>query len=158
MNKPKEFWVKTDKVIIDEDMLPIILKYTWHIRKDKLTKYAFTNVKIGNKNFGVSMHRLLTGMSSSEVDHINRNGLDNRISNLRFATKQQNSYNRVRKNKYGYRGVFKPKKSPHYSFQIQFNGKKFTKNGFKTAEDAARAYDLKNKELHGEFGIRNFED
>lgn len=66
--------------------------------------------------------------------------------------------NRVRKNKHGYRGVFKPKDTPHYSFQIQLNGKKFTKHGYKTAEDAARAYDLKNKELHGEFGIRNFED
>ena len=161
MSKPREtFGLKIGEhtVLIDYEMYQIISKFTWHIRKDKQTHYAFTNIKIGSKNFGLSMHRLLTGISSSQVDHKNRNGLDNRLENLRYASKKENSYNRVRKNALGFRGVYKPKGSKNYSFQIQKDGKRYYKHGFKTIEDAAKSYDIKSRELHGEFGIRNFKD
>lgn len=107
---------------------------------------------------GIRMHRLITGLRAGEIDHRNRNGLDNRKENLRFATPTQNSANRVRKNKLGYRGVVFIKDQNTYAVQLQFNGKKIYKRGFATAEDAAREYDKISKELHGEFGIRNFED
>jgi hypothetical protein len=157
-DKPIEFWIDDHKTLVDEVNINIIKKFTWHVRQDKQTFYAFSNMKIGNKNHHISMHRLLTGFSSSEIDHINGNGLDNRECNLRFATRKQNSYNRRRKNSLGFRGVYKPKRSPYYAVQIQIEGKRLSRYGFKTAEEAARAYDKLNKELHGEFGVRNFKD
>ena len=42
------------------------------------------------------MHREVLKVSDDLfVDHINRNGLDNRKANLRPATKAQNNYNRL---------------------------------------------------------------
>ena len=150
----RQFYVGSHLITVDEEMIPILSKFTWHVNKDKQTFYAQTSVKIGGKTHCVSMHRLLTGLLSSEIDHINRNGLDNRLDNLRHATKKQNSYNRKRKNKFGLRGVFKRGES--YSFQIQKDYKKVTGNGFATAEEAAAAYDAECIKLHGEFGLLNF--
>jgi hypothetical protein len=157
-SKARELLISGKLVLIDENMFEIVNKFTWHLIKNRKDFYAYTNMKIGGKNHLVSMHRLLTGFSSSIIDHKNRNTLDNRCSNLRFATRMQNSYNRVKINKHGYRGVFIPSNSKNYAFQIQANGKRISQYGFKTAEEAAKAYDKANKELHGEFGIRNFKD
>lgn len=156
---PREFYVGSDLIIVDEEMIPILAKFTWHINRDKQTKYAVTNVKIAGKQTSLSMHRLLCGLPNSEIDHINRNGLDNRLCNLRFCTKAENQRNRKRENKFGFRGVYKTKKNiSTFACQIQINGRKIHEVGFKTAEDAARRYDELCKQYHGEFGIRNFED
>ncbi len=155
-NKFRELKIKDDIVLIDEDMYPIISKFTWYVRKDKNTKYASTSIKIGANQHIIQMHRLLTGMKGSLVDHRNRNGLDNRLSNLRYATNKQNSYNRIRSNKYGYRGVFIPQGCKTFAIQIQKDGKKITRYGYKTAIEAAMAYDVICKEYQGEFGILNF--
>lgn len=154
----REFLINGLAVIVDAEDYPVVSRFTWHIKKDKKTFYAYTNIKIGGKQCGLSLHRLLTGIKESQCDHINRNGLDNRKENLRYATNKENSCNRVRENKYGFRGVYKPKKSPNFSFHIQKGDIRIRKHGFKTAEDAAKEYDKLSKELHGEFGIRNFKD
>lgn len=153
---PREFYVGSHLIIVDDEMIPILSKFTWHIQKNKQTFYAYTNVKIGGRATSLSMHRLLTGMTSGIVDHKNRNGLDNRLENLRFATKRQNSYNRARKNKTGFRGVYRHRDK--FACQIQAGEVRIDKTGFNTAEEAARMYDKLSKELHGEFGIRNFKD
>lgn len=155
---PKEFVINGYSIIIDQCMLPIISQFQWYVLKGRNTHYVYTNIKIGNKNHALSMHRLLTGIRKAMVDHKNRNGLDNRMSNLRYCTAKENSRNRVRENKLGYRGVYKPAKTNTFAFQIRAGGKHKSGYGFKTPEDAARAYDEASKELHGEFGIRNFKD
>lgn len=155
--KPRVIKVKNHNILLDEEDYSFISRFKWHIKKDKNTYYAYTNIYIANKNTSVSIHRLLTQLRNCTIDHKNRNGLDNRKENLRFCTAKQNSYNRVRKNKFGFRGVYLPKRSKTFYFQIQKDGKKIHSGGYKTAKDAAIAYDKINRELHGEFGIRNFE-
>lgn len=145
-------------VKVDADDHAWLSRFSWHIVKSKKTFYAYTTFHFLGKKRSVSMHRLITGMAASQIDHKNCDGLDNRKSNLRYCEPWQNGVNHVRKNKLGYRGVFKPKGGPTYAFQILKQGKRHTQYGFKTAEDAARAYDKMSKELHGEFGIRNFKD
>lgn len=144
-------------VSVDSEMVHFLQRFTWYIKTDKNTHYAMTSVKIGGKNHALSMHRLLTGMVTGQIDHINNNGLDNRKVNLRYATNQQNSCNRVRNNRHGFRGVTHDHNNG-WRCQISVNGKRYGKAGFKTAEEAARAYDELSKEHHGEFGIRNFKD
>lgn len=156
--RAREILVKNHTILVDEEDFAFLSRFKWSVCKDKKTYYAKTNFFLYGKNYGVTMHKLITCMRNTMIDHKNRNGLDNRKENLRFCTARQNSYNRVRTNKLGFRGVYKTKRSPNYSYQIQANGKRYHKHGFKTAEEAAREYDRLNRELHGEFGIRNFKD
>lgn len=89
----------------------------------------------------------------TDIDHANQDSLDNRISNLRIATRSQNSAN----GKWGkklYRGVIKRGNS--YSAKTSKNKTIFRLGSFATAEAAARAYDKKAVELFGEFARPNF--
>lgn len=155
--KPREFKIKDQTVIVDEEDYPIVSRMKWHLKKDKNTFYAYANIKVGGKQTSLGLHRFISGMTASQVDHKNRNGLDNRKSNLRYSTNQQNCCNRVRKNAFGYRGVYQPKGTSTYSFQIQCKGIKHHGHGFITPEMAAMAYDEASLRLHGEFGVRNFQ-
>jgi len=84
-----------------------------------------------------------------EVDHINRNKLDNRWNNLRLATHSNNSTNCVRKKKSGLpRGVVLSRGL--YQSQIMINKKCIWLGRFNTIEEAHQAY-LKASEFRKEF-------
>lgn len=86
------------------------------------------------------------------ADHISRDRLDNRRSNLRWATKKQNGANmQPRPNSSGYRGV--SRRGTRKKFQAIITLHLGT---FDTAEEAARAYDAKAREIWGEFATLNF--
>lgn len=87
------------------------------------------------------------------VDHLNRNGLDNRKANLRLATANQNQWNRGanRTNITGLKGVHKLKHGGKFQSNIRFNGKKIYLGLYDTAEMAHAAYREKANELHGAF-------
>lgn len=85
------------------------------------------------------MHRIImAAKKGAEVDHVNRNKLDNRKSNLRIATRSQNNHNvGLRKdNTSGQKGVsyFKPRNS--WVARIQIEGKRFYLGSFKNRDQA----------------------
>lgn len=87
-----------------------------------------------------------------EVDHINGVKNDDRIENLRLATRTQNQYNRpaLVTNKSGFKGV-----CPHrnkWRAQIQdHNGRNKNLGTFATPEEAAAAYAKAALELQNQF-------
>jgi HNH endonuclease len=94
------------------------------------------------------------------IDHINGNPSDNRIENLRAATRQTNNHNSVlaRHNTSGVKGVSYSKQNKHWRCSLSFNNKTKEVAGFKTIEDAADFMDLWRSEAHGKFannGIRS---
>lgn len=101
------------------------------------------------------LHRMIMNPSKGlQVDHINGDRLDNRKSNLRICTSADNSRNR--KNIKGvYKGVYFSKKNKNWVAQITKNYKCLHIGSFLNQEDAACAYNLKAKELHGEFAHLN---
>jgi HNH endonuclease len=87
-----------------------------------------------------------------EIDHINGDGLDNRLSNLRHASRQQNSCNRRcgKNNSLGIKGVF-PYKGGKFRARIRANGKLIDLGVFNTPEEGQAAYIEAAKAHHGEF-------
>src|SRR5579859_6186486 len=91
--------------LVDQEMLDIVNQYSWYLNQ---RGYAAYDSKInGRWTLGPFIYYQYYGVRPNFVDHINRNPLDNRIQNLRVATKSENMRNRPKQsnNKSGYKGV-----------------------------------------------------
>lgn len=89
--------------------------------------------------------------SQEELDHINGDRSDNRISNLRKATVAQNRTNKLRQsnNKSGYKWV--SKLGNRYRAEIRKNGKRVYSSIHDTPEAAYAAACTAAKQIHGEW-------
>ena len=81
-----------------------------------------------------------------EIDHINRDKLDDRIENLRLATSQEQKQNRGTKGVY-----FDPRRATHkwWSRITLDNGHKKYLGGYETEQEARQAYIEAKKKYHG---------
>jgi hypothetical protein len=111
--------------------------------------------------------RLKTEDQRYVIDHINGDGRDNRVANLRLANYSQNSQNRRKRlphcarndNKnYSskYKGVWLDKKTRKWRAQICFGGKKKHLGYYNDEAEAARVYDAAAVKFHGRFARLNF--
>lgn len=144
-------------VTVDEDKMEELSRYSWCLLKGRHTNYAVA--RVGGRL--VQMHRLLMDAPpGTQVDHRNRNGLDNRIENLRFASNTQNRQNTVARadNGLGLKGVYQVKgRSLAKPFRalIKVDGKVRSLGYFATAQEAAQAYDKEASSVFGEFAVLN---
>jgi len=100
------------------------------------------------------LHRMIMNAPDGmDVDHINGDKLDNRKSNLRICTRQENLMNVAKKknNTSGFKGVCFDKQSQKFKAQIRIDGKQKFLGLFEKAEDAHEAYKKAAVKLHGEF-------
>lgn len=119
----------------------------------------YRRLRFGNRNYLV--HRVIWIHQKGEIlhpetflDHIDGNGLNNRISNLRKATPLQNNMNcrAMTRNK-------KPRALPKgvdqvgnkYRARIRLDGKLVNLGLHETAQAANEAYFQRSQEEHGEF-------
>ena len=104
------------------------------------------------------MHRLILGEPPSDqkviVDHRDGNGLNNQRSNLRWVTKQENNCNRAGFGSSGFLGVSKSRGK--WVAKIRRDGIRYHLGTFVSEIEAAKAYDAKAIQLHGEFANLNF--
>lgn len=90
--------VKDTNVLIDKEDLNTFNKFKWHISD---TGYVVWRGILGSTKKTVRLHRLVIGAKEGEiVDHINRNKLDNRKSNLRIVDHSTNVRNSLRYENY----------------------------------------------------------
>jgi hypothetical protein len=94
---------------------------------------------------------LVHGSICGVIDHINGNTYDNRLSNLRCCSVQQNMCNQKNRkpNSTGLKGAYRDRNS--FKAQITYQGKVIRIGTFKTAQEAHLAYCKVAKELNGEF-------
>lgn len=126
---------------VDDEDFKELSKYKWYARKSRNTYYAERNMNINGKWKTIRMHRVILSTNPDlQIDHIDENGLNNRRSNLRIATHQENLRNQNnahRNNKLGIRGVCRNHKK--FCAHIQVNGRKIYLGRFFCLEKAMRA-------------------
>ena len=125
-------------VLIDEDDYDRVAPYKWYINVPQNARTLY----VANDRLG-KLHRYIMNVESSEdvVDHINRNGLDNRKENLRITTASMNSRNMDVKasNKFNHNGVcYEPPIGKHAGRYkaTWMEGGKFHKKSFSEAKYA----------------------
>jgi len=136
------------------------------IKSNKIIKLMFSShgyhvLSLGRKSH--SIHRLLAKHfipnpeNKKYVDHIDRNRLNNKLSNLRWVTHSENSLN-VRYESIGsskYKGVSWSKDRKKWVSNISINSKQTFIGSFDSELEAAFSYNEKAKEVQGEFAYIN---
>lgn len=141
--------------IVDEDFLEIIHEHNWYC-----SSWGYAVRFVGRKC--TFMHRCIIDVPDGyEVDHINRNKLDNRRCNLRICTKVQNQGNRPKPTckktpSSKFKGVHFSKRDGRFVAQSGSKSNPRNLGFFKIEEDAARCYDEWAREFYGEFALLNF--
>lgn len=109
-------------------------------------------------NTRIRAHRLIWAMVSGdwpdkEIDHIDGNPANNRLENLRLATRSQNEANKgIRSdNTSGAKGVSWVEKDGRWAARIKFEGRQHNLGYFQTRSDAEAAVSAKRREIHGHF-------
>ncbi len=153
---------------IDNDDEWVIEKYCgWYVNH---RGYVLAGIRRSRKK--IILHRvIMNAQKGIYIDHIDGNKLNNKKTNLRFATPTQNAWNKKFKLKKKYIGVFKFKSKSNGSrirkrttdkewyalISYTENGKRITKyiGYYDTELEAAKAYNEESIKIRGEFAMLN---
>lgn len=134
------------EIYIDEEDLPSFFREDWHFS-------GYCKNKKGELLHRFLLKDFLKEDSSLVVDHIDKNIYNNRKSNLRLATKQQNCFNAKlsKNNSSSVTGVSWDKSKNKWRAYIFYNGCQIHIGRYEDFSEAVRARLLKEKEMFGEF-------
>lgn len=140
---------------IDDDLYPKLSKYRWCRAVRGGVIYAVRNIlRKGIRRQEYLHHAVLGKVKSGHVvDHIDGNGLNNTLTNLRVVTQ---SVNTQRGRKWGdcpYRGVVK--RLGKWRARIFVRGKNVWLGTYGSAKEAARVYNLASSYYFGKWSYMN---
>jgi len=153
--------------IVDANDYEWLKGFNWSARYGTNTWYAVRCARVGDrsKKHLVWMHNVILPPPRGKiVDHSNHNGLDNRKTNLRVATRGENTCNCAKRKGCSsrFKGVIyryrKHSRRNHWYAYINATGKRRYLGCYATEEEAGRAYDEAAKKYHKEFARLNFPD
>src|SRR3990172_3522605 len=136
--------------IVDDEDFERVSSSRWCVLRRKFG-IDYSQASIDGRK--ILMHRfILDAPRGVQVDHRDRDGLNNTRANLRLATQSQNLGNQVKQHnsKYSYKGIYIHRGRWCASLAGKYIGV------FATPEAAALAYDRAAIERWGEFARTNF--
>lgn len=143
------------RFLVDEDAYEhMVAPYRWHVGSvtgDRV--YTSARIPTGSGNSTVLLARwLMNPPADAEVDHINKNPLDNRRENLRVVTRKQNEENggqrrSPRKFTSEHRGVYLDPYTKRWRAEVTHHGKAHKSPRFDTEAEAAEWARAKRLEL-----------
>ena len=154
MNQPSKL---PPGVLVDDEDLERVLQFRWHINH---LGYVVSDQRkwVQGRRSGkvILLHRFLLDFPDSQIDHKNRNRLDNRRNNLRLASKAQNMMNRAapKHSKSGYKCISWCSRLNRWRVQITFEGTKHELGYFKEIPDALKAYNDNIERIQGEWAVK----
>lgn len=139
---------------IDLDDIPKLGKCKW--RTIVKTRNGVESYYLGTGHT-IYFHRLIMGNPNCEIDHLNRNTLDNRKSNLRALSNSANRINCAMKsnNTLGVKGVYYIAKNNKYKAEFRYNNKRYNTKHFDTFEEAVYMRFLFEQHFIPELSINN---
>ena len=130
------------RTLISLDDVEKVKKYKWRLNQKG---YGITQEHKHSKI--IRLHRYIMDCPENMVvDHINHNPLDNRRSNLRICTQQENSMN-----KSNVKGVTWESDRCKWRANICYKGKRINLGRYETKEEAIKARKEAEKIYFGEF-------
>ena len=140
-----KFQNKIAEAIFDKKYLNDITERKWRLCYKRKKQYPYVSTKATPEEgtAHTPMHRFVAKLSGLningfEIDHINGNTLDNRLCNLRLATRHEQVSNIAPKkmNKYGIRGISYDKRYNKYVIDFGIDGERYYFKPTKALEEA----------------------
>ena len=141
-----------EKFYIDKEDEPLVRQYKWYIYADR---HGVKNVCTKDP---ILIYQLIMGFPENmEIDHIDLDRLNNRKSNLRLCTHQQNQMNQPlqKNNTSGVTGVRFYKARNKYVARIKVCQRDIHLGYYVTFEEAVQARNVGMECMFGEFGRYN---
>jgi len=146
-SKKRPLWIpltQSKRALVDKEDFEKLNKHKWYAMFDRFNWYAVRcEIKINDKRKQIRMHReIMKPDKNMEIDHIDRDGLNNQKKNLRICNHRQNSLNRkIRKdNTSGLRNINWNKRQRKWVVRIIKNGKRINVGVFNSKEKAYEVY------------------
>lgn len=146
------------EAIVDDADYEVVAAHQWRaLRTQQGKRYAVRTDPTNNGRL-LYLHRVVMGLvvgDRRQVDHVNRDGLDCRRSNMRLATPSENTANRrLGPNCSGFRGVSRV--GTRWRAVIGYRRKWLHLGCYEDPEEAAREYDKAARLAFGRFAVLNF--
>lgn len=147
--------------IVDDNMFDYLNQWKWYAIKCRYCFYAARSIGKHPHQKQIRMHRVIMNTPKGMgTDHRNHNGLDNKESNLRICTNAENQHNQTlqnnKKKTSKYKGMSWATKRKRWVVAIKLHNISIHIGYYHNEIEAAKSYDVKAKELFGEFACCNF--
>ena len=141
--------------LVDDEDYENLQQFNWSLHVTAGSDYAKHIIK--GTNLTELMHRrIMNAIKGQEIDHINGNGLDNRKSNLRIVTHQQNLMNQKKTRGISqFKGVTWDKSRKKWMARIKLNRKTINLGRFETEKEASDTYDKASIQYFGKYAKPN---
>lgn len=146
------------KVSVDADNFERLSKYKWHLCANGYPCRSIYESST-QKTKHSTMHReIMAAQKGEQVDHIDRNRLNNTRGNLRICNSSENGCNtgKRREGDSEYKGIHLDKRRKKWRAEIQFENNVYNIGSYADEAEAARARDGAALYFHKEFAVLNF--